>query len=79
MACRVRTEAQSAALRHKSQDVVAQIGAVPNPDLPARGQCTALYGLLSRAVTRGATVMAATDGVENRAGRLRRIGRYPSS
>lgn len=64
LACRARTDAQFALFRQKSQDAITEIAAALNPDLPTRGRCTAIYSLLSRALTRGTTVVLVTDGLE---------------
>ncbi len=62
--CRERAEAQFATFHRKSEETIIKIRSALNPDLPTRGRCTAIYGLLARALTRATTLILITDGVE---------------
>jgi hypothetical protein len=62
--CRGRMEIQLSAFRQRSQESVKRMDVALNPDLPPRGQCTAINSLLSAAVERGRTLVVLTDGSE---------------
>jgi hypothetical protein len=62
--CRAAAESRIAALKRKSSEFTRQVGAALNPDLPTRGQCTAIYSLLSWATKRHTAAVFFSDGIE---------------
>jgi hypothetical protein len=63
-ACRAKLQARRTDFNQKAQELAKQIGTVLNPDLPTRGQCTAIFSLLSWAMRRNNVLVLLTDGVE---------------
>ncbi|MBZ5677094.1 MAG: hypothetical protein LAP61_22855 [Acidobacteriia bacterium] len=63
-ACQVATQSRLADLDLKTQELTKRVAAVLNPDLPTRGQCTAIYGLISWAVRRNNVIILISDGLE---------------
>lgn len=63
-ACRTATRSRVAVLNHKMDEFARQVGAVLNPDLPTRGECTAIYSLMSWAVKRNSVIVFLSDGIE---------------
>lgn len=63
-ACRVEIRSRLVDLNHKTDDFGKQVGAVLNPDLPTRGQCTAIYSLMSWAMKRNSVAVFLSDGIE---------------
>jgi hypothetical protein len=62
--CRMATQSRLADFNQKTQDVTKRVGAILNPDLPTRGQCTAIYSLVSWAVRRNNVLLLFSDGIE---------------
>jgi hypothetical protein len=63
-ACQAATQSRLGDFNQQTQDLTKRVGAVLNPDLPTRGQCTAIYGLVSWALRRHNVVVLFSDGVE---------------
>jgi hypothetical protein len=62
--CRAAAQSRLADLNVKTQDFTKRVGVSLNPDLPTRGQCTAIYSLMSWAVRRNHVVVILSDGLE---------------
>jgi hypothetical protein len=63
-ACLAASRSRLADFDEKMRDLAEQVRGILNPDLPARGQCTAIYSFVSWAVSRNGVVVLSTDGIE---------------
>jgi hypothetical protein len=62
--CRATAQARLAEIRQKTSDFTKQVAAALNPDLPTRGQCTAIHSLMSWAAARNTAAVFLSDGIE---------------
>ncbi len=62
--CRTAAKSRLADFNQRNLDLTKQVGTILNPDLPTRGQCTAISSLIAWAGRNNSVLVLLSDGIE---------------